>query len=612
MWFRLGTLLSEASPTPVSSVQVRQTPQDSGFYYAFVLQNNSTLARLLDGSGASTRFLERLGTAATRPDLWSRAELLKKLAENQCTEEERLLNKAGALTRRQAAEQGFWGRLVYHAYRDYSDGGQFHPIIEERTGDFLLQCFKDAGSPVLELVIPRPRVRKTLALLAEEFPRQADLAIHPVPLKSIFCVTQKTKLDIEVRPVIQALQDSGEARFFESPDFAKFRYGDLVYIKEMNVLAELEQPGAERRFANPTAMKLKRSQLPSFLDEYRKELDTGNLVLEGPLRKLAVFRDFDRIEIELDALQRSWYWISMRYGLGEESISLADILQARREGRSYLETANGWIDVNCDAFRGKDDRRVRVSAVRLLQLMASAEKPVQITGEERRAAILKQLLELAPAKPWSAPKGLSSPLRPYQLKGVDWLRFLFENKLGGLLCDDMGLGKTHQAMALMVWLKEKQKKQEPFLVVCPTTVISHWRAKIQDHAQALTAVVYHGGDRSIEEVLKQGNVLLTSYGILRNDILALKKISFSLAVFDEVQNLKNRDTHSYQAASLIQAKMRMGAMRSMPRAILHRQPALQPGCRGCESLFPLLRCAGSKPTCWKSFRKKSKTCEHAS
>jgi SNF2 family DNA or RNA helicase len=59
-------------------------------------------------------------------------------------------------------------------------------------------------------------------------------------------------------------------------------------------------------------------------------------------------------------------------------------------------------------------------------------------------------------------------------------------------------------------------------------------------------------------VLPQGNVLLTSYGILRNDILSLKKVNFSLVVFDEVQNLKNRNTQNYQAAALIQAQMRLG------------------------------------------------------
>jgi superfamily II DNA or RNA helicase len=570
LWFKLGTLLSEASPTPTASVQVRPLSQPSGFNYAFTLQNNSLLARLLDTSDVSTRFLERIGAVPQRPDLWSRVDLFKKLAESQCSDEERLLNKAGALTRRQAAEQSFWGRFVYHAYREYGDSVQFHPIIDEQTGDFILRCSHAEGPTFLELVILRPRVRKTLALLAEQFPQQEDLSLHPVPLKSIFRVTQKTKLDLEVRPVIQALQDSGEARFFESPDFAKFRYGDLVFIKEMNVLAELEQPGAERRFANPVAMKLKKSQLPSFIDEHRQEIAAGSLVLEGPLRKLSVFREFDRIEIEMDALRRSWYWISMRYGFGNESVSLEDILTARREGKAYLETANGWLDVNSDAFgtldgieendspANKDGGRVRVSAIRLLALLASAEKPIRITGEEGRAKILRQLMEFTPAKPWSAVKGLSSPLRPYQLKGVDWLRFLFENKLGGLLCDDMGLGKTHQTMALMAWLKEKQKLKEPFLVVCPTTVISHWLAKIQDHAPGLSAIVYHGGNRNIEDVLQQGNVLLTSYGIMRNDILTLKKVTFSIAVFDEVQNLKNRDTLSYQAATLLQAKMRLG------------------------------------------------------
>jgi hypothetical protein len=129
-------------------------------------------------------------------------------------EEEKLLNEVSSLTRRQAAEQSFWGRLAYHAYREYGDAVQFHPIIDREHGDFILRCFHKKKTPVLELAIPRSRVRKLLALLAAEFPRQTDLAIHPIPLKSIFRVTQKTELDIEVRPAIQALQESGETRFF--------------------------------------------------------------------------------------------------------------------------------------------------------------------------------------------------------------------------------------------------------------------------------------------------------------------------------------------------------------------------------------------------------------
>ena len=120
-------------------------------------------------------------------------------------------------------------------------------------------------------------------------------------------------------------------------------------------------------------------------------------------------------------------------------------------------------------------------------------------------------------------KGMTTPLRPYQLKGVDWLRFLYENGLSGLLCDDMGLGKTHQAMALMVWLKERQRVKDPFLVVCPTTVISHWINKIREHSPGLKAAIYHGGQRDLDAALRQARVLVTSYGILRNDIGRLSR-----------------------------------------------------------------------------------------
>ncbi|MBN2241573.1 MAG: DEAD/DEAH box helicase, partial [Acidobacteria bacterium] len=430
-------------------------------------------------------------------------------------------------------------------------------------------CFRDEKDPVFEMAVPRTRVRKVLAFLKEEFPRQPGMKIHPVPLKSIFRVTPRTKLDLEVRPAIRALQETGEARFIESRDLAKFRYGDLVYIREMNVLAEMEKPGSGRRFAAPTDMRLKKSLLPAFISEHRDAIEEGSIVLSGSLRNLKVFREFDRLEITLDALKRSWYWLSARYGFGDRTVSLAEIIHAKKEGKSYIPAESGWVDVNSEAFRpldsigGKDGaaaegNNIRLSAADLLRLMASFEKPIELRGEADRADILKRLLALEPAKPWKPGKRLQTRLRPYQLKGVDWLRFLFENGLAGLLCDEMGLGKTHQAMALMAWIKENQAVKEPFLVVCPTTVVSHWSNKIREHAPRLKTTVYHGGDRELRKTFKKGEVLLTSYGILRNDIAALRKIPFSLAVFDEIQNLKNRETLSYKAAGLIRAQMRLG------------------------------------------------------
>ncbi|MCP4221151.1 MAG: DEAD/DEAH box helicase family protein, partial [bacterium] len=127
-----------------------------------------------------------------------------------------------------------------------------------------------------------------------------------------------------------------------------------------------------------------------------------------------------------------------------------------------------------------------------------------------------------------------------------------------MLCDDMGLGKTHEGMAFMLYLRKHRKIKKPFLVVCPTTVLSHWSEKIRDHAPGLKAVIYHGGLRDIDRALSTGDVLLTSYGILRRDIRILQKRTFGLIVFDEIQHIKNRLTLSHVAAIRVRARMKLG------------------------------------------------------
>ncbi len=144
---------------------------------------------------------------------------------------------------------------------------------------------------------------------------------------------------------------------------------------------------------------------------------------------------------------------------------------------------------------------------------------------------MKRLRALEASRPMAKTDFLATPLRTYQKIGVDWIRFLHENGFAGLLCDDMGLGKTHETMAFMVWLRRKQEVRQPFLVVCPTTVISHWRDKIRDHAPELRVLVHHGADREVKDSLTKADVVLTSYGILRIDIVHLRKTVFDLVIY---------------------------------------------------------------------------------
>jgi SNF2 family DNA or RNA helicase len=55
------------------------------------------------------------------------------------------------------------------------------------------------------------------------------------------------------------------------------------------------------------------------------------------------------------------------------------------------------------------------------------------------------------------PTRLKTTLRPYQVQGFQWLKFLDEFNFGGCLADDMGLGKTLQVIAFLL----DQKKNDP-------------------------------------------------------------------------------------------------------------------------------------------------------
>src|SRR5436305_3187322 len=583
VWHRLARLLYDGDPQAAAKVRVQRLAAgegDGGGRVRVTSPAGEELAVYLEGSAAELRFLERTGKVAGA-GVFDRAGLLERLALFQITPGERAFLAAGVKAQRQAWEESFWHRLAYHCVREHAaDGngagprGTFHPAIDEASGRFTLTYRGAGGEPVVQVTVPRGRVRAALQLLAEAYPGQEDLAIRPIPLQSILHMSEETELDIpdavEVRPMLRAIQASGEARLFGQEELQKYRYGTLIWLKELRLLAELEREGRERKFRAPARLTLRRSQVPGFLAAHDAALGEGRLVLDEPLRERRIWKGYDRLEVaDLDrldrkeALERSWYWLSLEYGFGSERISLARLLEAKREGLPYLEIPGGWVDLNAPAFRPLNDllaeaatreERVRFSAGELLRFQALAERPVEAGGDP----LLDRLLHLRPAAPFAPSRGLATPLRPYQAIGVDWLRFLWENRLAGLLCDDMGLGKTLQAMALLVGLVDRGEISAPCLVACPTTVIPHWRDQMRRHAPGLRPIVYHGGQRKLPLLLRAGDVVVTSYGVLRRDAEALSAIPFAVAVFDEVQQIKNRQTQGWQAASHLIADLKLG------------------------------------------------------
>ncbi|MFJ1828091.1 DEAD/DEAH box helicase [Streptomyces sp. NPDC088178] len=145
---------------------------------------------------------------------------------------------------------------------------------------------------------------------------------------------------------------------------------------------------------------------------------------------------------------------------------------------------------------------------------------------------------------------LTAKLRPYQVRGVSWLRETIAAHGGAVLADEMGLGKTLQAIGCVAG----RAAEGPQLVVCPTSLVGNWAHEIARFAPDLRATIWRGGPL---KAVESGTVVLTGYPTLRTHGPTLAGHHWSTALFDEAQVLKNPRTHVSKAARTIAADARI-------------------------------------------------------
>jgi SNF2 family DNA or RNA helicase len=191
------------------------------------------------------------------------------------------------------------------------------------------------------------------------------------------------------------------------------------------------------------------------------------------------------------------------------------------------------------------------------------------------------------------PEGLKGRLRPYQEKGVTWLRFLLSRGLGSCLADDMGLGKTIQFLATLLAARELGESVRPSLLVCPTSVVENWVQEAARFAPSLTVAVHHGPDRAAGndffELVKKTDLLLTTYSLAHRDRALLTDITWEYLALDEAQNIKNPGTAQSKAVRALRSSRR-AALTGTPlenrlselKAILD---FLNPGLLGSDEAF---------------------------
>lgn len=185
------------------------------------------------------------------------------------------------------------------------------------------------------------------------------------------------------------------------------------------------------------------------------------------------------------------------------------------------------------------------------------EAKISISKEARK--IIDDLLQLEQIPP---PSTLKGTLRPYQVRGYQWLYSNTRAGFGSIIADDMGLGKTIQVIALLLKMKaEKALSKQGALVVVPTTLVTNWEKELQRFAPSLSRWVYHGTGRKLPD--SPVDILLTTYGMLRSDAAKLQKPKWAAVIIDEAQNIKNVVTEQTKAVKKLNASVKI-AMSGTP------------------------------------------------
>lgn len=177
-------------------------------------------------------------------------------------------------------------------------------------------------------------------------------------------------------------------------------------------------------------------------------------------------------------------------------------------------------------------------------------------------------------------------IRSYQRDGINWLGFLYQYGLNGILADDMGLGKTFQCLCSISNAHAKEFissgtiSEQDFLsgqiqyhqlntneaplsiVICPPSVITHWCRESKNFFPWIPVHSFvDKTDINKGNFLSYHGILVTSYNLVRSCLDCFlefqKHRSFMYCVLDEGHVIKNMKSKIAEAIMGLKARHRL-------------------------------------------------------
>ncbi len=355
--------------------------------------------------------------------------------------------------------------------------------------------------------------------------------------------------------VYHGIDDSVIARLGDSVDILL-----LAALRRLGLSSELFRGALAEK--EPTHIDLGSDEFDRFLDAVGS-LEATGIVVRWPAglvsprleRRLVVGAPIS-IQRGGDALSDL---LNVNWELLLDGIALtSDELQVISEAKRAIVPIRGrWVRIDREGLERLKSSPPHLSPGELLAAvmgqpieMPDSGEIVHVRLETTLDDLARRVSALSGEREAEHPEGLKAELRPYQRRGLAWLSDLTELGLGGVLADDMGLGKTVQLLAL------HQARQGPTMVVCPTSVLTNWEREAKRFCSDVRVLRYHGANRKLPP-LRPGDLVITTYGVVRSDAEKLAKKKWDLVVADEAQHIKNPRSRSARSLRTIPSTARI-------------------------------------------------------
>jgi len=501
-------------------------------------------------------------------------KLYKTAQRISLSETERELIDAGSSSRAHKRDTSIWSRLCAFFF-GLAAGKLPSPSYDQTTALFQLNFHNNQTSNQLKIHLPKHR---TLEILGQLNIKESSFFTLQ-PARQGF----EVKVDGSGHIVVAPLIWKNEEQTILLSDISDKKFGSSYFflgegflpLKNHDLKAKITRP-SQKQAANPLFDFLKQdeafvvsdNELENFLKENRSALNHPDNQVDKKILALQIKTLPDSLTILDFQEDQDWYYLSCEYGLGDSSISLEKLLEMREErdalysGSTALQlkdTPLTWfhdLALKREWIDNKGRRGVRLLPGEFISLISIIE---DVQSRLKDNSFQRRLETILDSESWSDSTKIDhvpNYLRDYQKNGLGWLHTLYELGLGGLLADDMGLGKTHQGLALLETVR-RRKKNPIMLVICPASVLPHWRDKIDRFYPAMGYNVYYGSNRDLGKALASG-LILTTYGVVRSDREQFAEAAFEIILLDEIQNLKNRKTGVHGAVDSLQSRVKIG------------------------------------------------------